>query len=378
MSTLPREVPAMTTEATAYARHDLTRSVLMVLLILVLLGGALYILSPFLLPLIWGMMIVVATWPLMLKVQATLRRRALAVTVMSAAMVIVFVVPMLLAIQTVIEHLDTITGWMHRVATSPLPPPPAWVENVPLVGAKISQAWTNVVAAGKEDLAARLVPYAGKAAQALAGALGSVGVLLVQFLLTVIIAVILYTNGEAARAGLVRFGRRLGGERGGNVILLAGSAIRAVALGVVVTALVQTVLAGIGLAVAGVPFASLLTGVVLLLCIAQIGPAIVLIAAVIWLYVNDHPVAATGLLIWTIPVGMLDNILRPILIRKGADLPLLLIFAGVIGGLIAFGIIGLFVGPVVLAVAYTLFGQWVAEGEKADSIFDEEDQGRPR
>jgi len=147
------------------------------------------------------------------------------------------------------------------------------------------------------------------------------------------------------------------------MVVLAGQAIRAVALGVVVTALAQTVLAGIGLAVAGVPFAGLLTGVILLLCIAQVGPILVLVPAVVWLYWTDQGAWGTALLVWTVIVGLMDNVLRPILIRKGADLPLLLIFAGVIGGLVAFGIVGLFVGPVVLAVAYTLLQQWIAERE---------------
>jgi predicted PurR-regulated permease PerM len=137
-----------------------------------------------------------------------------------------------------------------------------------------------------------------------------------------------------------------------------------VALGVVVTALVQTILAGLGLAVAGIPFAGPLTAVILVLCIAQLGPIIVLAGAVAWLYWTDATGWATALLVWTVIVGMLDNILRPMLIRKGADLPMLLIFAGVIGGLVSFGIIGLFVGPVVLAVSYTLLKEWVADEDR--------------
>jgi predicted PurR-regulated permease PerM len=163
---------------------------------------------------------------------------------------------------------------------------------------------------------------------------------------------------------VIRFGRRLASDRGERVVMLAGQAIRAVALGVVVTALVQTTLAGLGLAVAGIPFAALLTALILLLCIAQIGPVLVLAPAVVWLFWNDATGWGTALLVWTVVVGMLDNILRPILIRNGADLPMLLIFAGVIGGLIAFGIIGLFVAPVVLAVTYTLLKEWVAEQDR--------------
>jgi predicted PurR-regulated permease PerM len=348
-------------EPTPNTQRDLTRTMLAALLILILTGASFWILRPFLLAIVWAAMIVVATWPLMLKLHAVVRGRALAVTIMSGTMVLVFVVPLVLAIQTLVDNTDTIKGWIETLATAPIPPPPEWLARVPLVGAKIAEGWADIAAGGKENLVARLAPHAAAAAQWLAGALGGVGMLAFEFLLTVIIAVVMYTQGEAARAGLIRFSRRLAGDRGEGVVVLAGQAIRAVALGVVVTALAQTVLAGLGLAVAGIPFAGLLTCVILLLCIAQIGPILVLAPAVIWLFWTDQTLWGTALLIWTVGVGAMDNILRPILIRKGADLPMLLIFAGVIGGLIAFGIIGLFVGPVVLAVTYTLLKQWMGE-----------------
>ena len=346
-------------------RADLTRSVLAILLMAILIGGSFWILRPFLLSVIWAVMIVVATWPMMLRLQARLGRRFLAVAIMSGAMVLVFVAPLVLAVQTLVDNIDTMTRWIQALATSPIPAPPDWLSRVPLVGAKIAESWATVAIAGKDALAARLAPYATNFAQWLAVALGSFGLLGIQFLLTVVVAVIMYTRGEAARDVLIRFGRRLAGNRGEAVVLLAGQAIRAVALGVVVSALVQTVLAGLGLAVAGVPFAGLLTGVILLLCIAQIGPVIVLIPAVIWLFWNDSQGWGIALAAWTVVVGVLDNVLRPLLIRRGADLPLLLIFAGVIGGLLAFGIIGLFVGPVVLAVSYTLLNEWLREREYA-------------
>jgi predicted PurR-regulated permease PerM len=144
-------------------------------------------------------------------------------------------------------------------------------------------------------------------------------------------------------------------------VRLAGQAIRGVALGVVVTAVVQSALGGIGLAIAGVPFAAVLTAVMFMLALAQIGPAPVLLGALAWLWWQDSTGWFIALLIWSIAVGSLDNVLRPILIKRGADLPLLLIFAGVIGGLFGFGLLGLFVGPVLLAVAYTLLDAWVAE-----------------
>jgi predicted PurR-regulated permease PerM len=144
-------------------------------------------------------------------------------------------------------------------------------------------------------------------------------------------------------------------------VRLAGNAVRGVALGVVVTALAQALLGGLGLWVAEVPGAGLWTAVMLLLAVAQVGPLPVLLGGVGWLFWSDQTGAAIGLLVWSVGVGLLDNVLRPWLIRKGADLPLLLIFAGVIGGLLAFGLIGIFVGPIVLAVTYTLLGSWMAE-----------------
>ncbi|MFO7740650.1 MAG: AI-2E family transporter [Desulfatiglandaceae bacterium] len=146
--------------------------------------------------------------------------------------------------------------------------------------------------------------------------------------------------------------------------------MRSVALGVGLTAILQSTLGGIGLAVTGVPAAFILTGVMLILCIAQIGPGLVLIPSIIFLYWRGDILWGTVLLIWSVPVVLMDNILRPTLIRRGGDLPLLLIFAGVIGGLIAFGIIGLFIGPVVVAVSYTLLKAWViaGEGEQEDEF----------
>ena len=145
------------------------------------------------------------------------------------------------------------------------------------------------------------------------------------------------------------------------MVILAGKAIRSVALGVVVTALLQTVLAGIGLAIARVPYTGLLTAIALVLCIAQVGPALILIPAIIWLFATGHKGLGAFLLVWSILPLTVDNLVRPYLIRKGVDLPMWLIISGVLGGLLAFGVIGLFIGPVVLAVTYTLMESWVAD-----------------
>jgi predicted PurR-regulated permease PerM len=171
----------------------------------------------------------------------------------------------------------------------------------------------------------------------------------------------MYARGEHAAATSLRFARRLAGERGVQSVRMAGQAIRGVALGVVGTALAQSAVAGLGLVAAGVPFAAVLVALIFMLCIAQIGPGPVLIPAIIWMYATQDAIWATVLLIFSVFAVTLDNILRPILIHRGAHLPLLLILVGVIGGLIVFGLIGLFVGPTILAVGYTLMQAWIAE-----------------
>ena len=169
----------------------------------------------------------------------------------------------------------------------------------------------------------------------------------------------LYAQGEAVAGGVLAFARRLAGEQGVRVVILSGGAIRAVALGIVVTALVQSAIGGIGLVVTGVPHPLLLSCIMVMLGVAQIGPGPVLIGAVIWLYVSGENFWGTVMIVWSLVTTSLDNILRPVLIKRGADLPLVLVFAGVLGGLLAFGLVGLFVGPVILAVTYTLLIAWV-------------------
>jgi predicted PurR-regulated permease PerM len=342
---------------------DLTRVTLQVLWIGILIAATFWIVRPFLLSLIWAVMIVVATWPFMLKVEAWLwRKRGLAVAAMTIIMLLLFIVPFSLAIVAIIENADMIADWVKSFQTRALPTLPDWLYGIPILGPKLSAAWESA-RTGSEGISARLVPYAGQLLKWFLSQAGSVGKIAVQLLLTVIIAAIFYATGETASTGVIRFARRLGGQRGEEVAVLAAKTVRGVALGVVGTALIQSLLGGIGLTVSGVPAAPILTAVMFILCIAQLGPGLVLIPAVIWLYWSGQTVWGTVLLVLTIFVGTIDNILRPVLIRKGADLPLLLIFAGVIGGLVSFGIIGLFIGPVVLSITYRLLELWVNDAD---------------
>ena len=342
---------------------DLVRTTLGVLFIGALIAAAFWILRPFIGATIWATMLVVATWPVMKWFEARLwGRRSLAVLVMTLLMLMLFMVPLMVAIATIVGHLDDIVSQAKTFAAAQIPQPPQWVGSLPFVGEKIVQVWEQAISGGPSGLVARLTPYADDIAKWFVSQAGSVGSIFLQFLLTVIVSALMYAGGESAALAVHRFGRRLAGIAGDNVVTLAGQAIRAVALGVGVTALVQSGLGGIALAIAGVPFAGLLAAVMLLLCIAQLGPGLVMFPAVAWLYWSDQSGWGTFLLVCSIVVVTMDNFLRPALIKRGADLPILLIFAGVIGGLLAFGLVGIFVGPVMLAVVYTLLDSWVGDG----------------
>jgi len=341
---------------------DLTRTTLAVLFVGGLIAACFWILRPFLPAIIWATTLVVATWPIMLRVQRRLwNRRALAVAVMTLALLFVFVVPFWLAITTIADNFDRIVEWGNSLVAFKLPAPPTWLSGVPFFGERTAQFWENIAASGIDPLVAKAAPYAGGVASWFVAVLGGLGIVLVQFLLTIAVAAIMYANGEYAASAARRFGHRLAGERGEQSVLLAGQAIRSVALGVVVTALAQSVLGGVGIALAGMPLAAVLTAVMFMLCIAQLGPLPILVPAVIWLYWSGDSGWGTFLLVWSVLLSTFDSVLRPLLIRVGAHLPLVLLLAGVIGGLIAFGLVGIFLGPVVLAVGYTLLQSWMAE-----------------
>jgi predicted PurR-regulated permease PerM len=342
--------------------RDLVRNMLAILFVAGMIAASFWILWPFLPAMIWATTLVVATWPLMLRVQHRLfDRRGLAVAVMTVAILLVFIVPFSLAVAAITQNFDRIADWAKALTAFRLPPAPDWLGGLPLIGEYAVELWRRVAASGIEVWAAKAAPYAGDAATWLLRLLGGFGIVVVQFLLTVILAALMYARGEQASTAALRFGHRLAGERGEEAVRLAGQAIRSVALGVVVTALVQSVLGGLGIAIAGVHFFAVFTALMFMLCIAQLGPSPVLVPAVIWLFWRGEAGWGSFLLVWSILVLSLDNILRPFLIRKGAHVPLLVLLAGVIGGLIAFGLVGIFLGPVVLAVAYTLLQAWMAE-----------------
>jgi len=353
------------------ASRDVTSITLAVLFIGALIAASFWIFKPFLTAFIWATVIVVATWPVLLKLQAWLwHKRGLAVAAMTIILLLVLVIPLTLSIVAIINSADEIIVWIKSLSTFAVPPMPEWVGKIPIVGGKISGQWQEISVLTPEELSATLTPYAKEALRWFMDKAGSIGMMILHFLLTVIISAILYAKGETAASGVRIFARRLGGQKGDDAAVLAAMSVRGVALGVVLTAIIQSVLAGIGLAITGVPAVAILTAVMFMLCIAQVGPALVLILSIAWLFWKGDPFWGSVLIAWSVPVLVLDNIIKPVLIKKGADLPLLLIFAGVIGGLLAFGIVGLFIGPVVLAVSHVLLKAWVSGGESEQESSD--------
>jgi predicted PurR-regulated permease PerM len=343
-------------------RHDLARTMLAILFLAALIGGSLWILKPFLPAITWAAMLVIATWPMLRSLQTRLwNSRGLAVTVMTVSILIVFVAPFWLAISTLVHQSSEIIGWAEKLVATGLPPPPGWLESIPVVGHPAASAWRDISDDALPDLLQKGKPYAGEITQWFIAAMGGLGGVLVQFLLTVAVAAIMYARGEDAAGMARRFGMRLAGVRGEQVVILAGQAVRGVALGVVVTAFIQSAIGTVGLIIAGVPYAGVLCAVMFVLCIAQLGPGLVLIPVIIWQFATADTGSAILLTIVSVGAITVDNFIRPVLIRRGVDLPLLLILGGVIGGLIAFGLIGIFLGPMILAVAYTLLHAWLSE-----------------
>lgn len=340
--------------------RDVPQLMLSVLFLAIMIIACLWIIQPFVLGFAWAGTIVIATWPLFLRLQRLLfGRRSLAVLVMTLLLILLFVIPISMLVNSLVDGSGPV---IHAITSGDMTLPDfAWLNDVPLVGEKLYTGWHNLLDMGGSAIMAKVRPYVGATTTWFVGQAAHIGRFMMHCVLMLLFSALLYWRGEQVARGIRHFASRLASQRGDAAVLLAAQAIRAVALGVVVTALVQAILGGIGLAISGVPYATLFTVVMILSCLIQLGPLPVLIPAIIWLYWSGDTTWGTVLLVWSCVVGTLDNVIRPVLIRMGADLPLVLILSGVIGGLIAFGMIGLFIGPVVLAVSWRLFDAWVKE-----------------
>jgi predicted PurR-regulated permease PerM len=351
-----------------FTPRDLTRSTLSVGAIGALIVSTAWIVRPFVSAFLWATMIVISTWPVLMRLQARLwGKRGMAVFIMTVVLLLVLLVPLGFAVRALVSNSDRIAARVSSLDKVALPPPPAWLSDIPLAGDKITAAWTRLAAQGPEGFAAQAAPYIRRFIQWLIAQMGEAGAMILQFLMTVIMCAVLYTTGETAARGVRKFATRLAGSNGDRAALLAAGAIRGVAMGILVTAFVQVLIAGAGLLIASTPGTPLLCAAILLLCLAQLGPGLIMVPAVIWEFSTGSTLSGSILLVFALVSMTIDNVVKPVLIKKGADLPLPLIFAGVIGGMISMGIMGIFLGPVILAVTYELLADWVENRSEPDA-----------
>jgi predicted PurR-regulated permease PerM len=260
--------------------------------------------------------------------------------------------------------IDSVRMISERLDPSMLaiPSPPVSLKDWPLIGEPIYQFWdlasTNLSAAFA-TIIPQLKPLGGRLLRI--GADTGLGI--IKFLVAVIVAGFLFTPGPSLAAAVKRFSRRLNPERGEELVAQAAATIRAVSRGVIGISVLQALLAGIGLMAAGIPQASLIAFAVLVLGIIQIGPTIVIVPVIIWTWMTKDTTAALLFTAYMVPVNLLDNLLRPLVMGRGLKTPILVILIGVIGGTLAYGITGLFLGPIVLAVIWELMVAWIKEKE---------------
>jgi predicted PurR-regulated permease PerM len=339
---------------------------IVLLLVFGLLFGVYLILAPFAVGLMFGAIIAISSWPLRRGLCALGLSPGMAATVLVIAVLALVVVPLLLAapsLDTRLKHLfDVVAAWM-----SSSPPPPDWLAGLPLVGTTLAQKWTGYFShPGGPDITG----LANLTRGAFLDVARGVGESLVQFLLAIVIAAMFWAKGDVLAATTRQAFRRIGGGRMDEIALLIAGAIRGVFYGVVGTAAIQGLAMAVGLLAAGVPSTVPIGFVTFLLALSQIGSVLihaVWIGAVYWLQANDYPAIVLWLVgAWGIAVALSDNVLKPLLIGQSIRMPIALLMIGVFGGFLSFGFLGLFVGPVLIAVAWSLFGGWLASERGSD------------
>nr|WP_294556299.1 AI-2E family transporter [uncultured Rhodopila sp.] len=341
------------------ARVTLIERCILVLLVVGLFIGVLAIMRPFTTAILFGAAVATAAWPAR---QALHRRgipRRTAAAILLSLSLILIVVPTLIVAPRLADHL---TGGIQRIETylAATPEEPAWIKTVPLIGGRLDAAWDGIVGA-EGSLRKVAEPYTGDLEQVMIGTAHALADSVLQVILSLAIATMFWANGDALVLILHDALRRLGGPLAEQALDVAAGAIRGVAYGVIGTALIQAVLLGAGLALAGVPGAGMLAFVGLLLAISQIGgPLLIIIwgGAAWWLFRGDHQAWGAFMIIWGVFVSTIDNFIKPFLIGFGIHMPISLTILGVFGGFIVFGFLGLFIGPTLIAVMFTLLTAW--------------------
>ena len=242
-----------------------------------------------------------------------------------------------------------------------MPPPPPFVAEWPIVGGKLSAFW-QAASVELDQALASIEPQLKQTARKLLGVIGGIGVGVLQFTVAIIIAGFTYSRAAGIQETVKHLAARAAPRMGEGFVDLAGGTVRSVARGVVGISLIQSILFGVGALVADIPLAGLWTFIALILAIVQIGPGLVILPVIIFAWSSMDTVNAAILTAYMVPVMLMDNVLKPIVMGRGLPVPMLVIFIGVIGSTIAHGLIGLFVGPIILAFGYELGRAWAAMG----------------
>jgi predicted PurR-regulated permease PerM len=325
----------------------------------VLLGLlCLLVLRPFISAALWAVVLCFTTWPMFLRLEEMLGgRRTLSSLIATLFLAAIIILPVAILGATLADNVSGLVAASQRLIQEGPPSPPDWVASVPLVGSHIADYWNYLDQSSSIRLheLARLLP-AAKSIVVWGGAALAEGIF--QIALSLLIAFFFYRDGHAAAAQLHAALHRIAGERGDRLLDLAGATIRAVVYGVLGTALLQGVVGAIGFAVAGVPGAVSLGFITFVLSFLPGGPAIVAAPAAFWLYRQGSLPWAIFMMAWGVMVGTLDNVVKPLLISRGGSTPMILVMLGVLGGAISFGVIGMFLGPTLVALGYSLFEQW--------------------
>ncbi len=335
------------------------RGLLLVVLALLIVGCFL-VLRPFLSALLWAMIFCFATWPLYARLTVALKGRpSLAAALMTIMVALVVLAPFAVIGLSLVDDARGFIDATRWTLTEGLPAPPAWVERIPLVGPRARAYWQ-----GFTGDSARLRIELKRAIEPVGSWLlvGGVAVVrgLVELALSVLIGFFLYRDGLAAADQLRRAVQRLGGDEARRLLDLAAATVRGVVYGVLGTALVQASMTGIGLLIAGVPRAGFLALLTFFVSVVPVGPPIVWVPAAAWLFYRGHTGWGIFMVLWGLVVSSLDNVVKPMIIRHGVQIPLILIAMGVLGGALTFGFIGVFIGPTLLAVGFRLLQQWNA------------------
>lgn len=335
-------------------------------LISLLIIACLKVMQPFLGALTWAAIIAISAWPVYQGLCSRLNgRRKLSAFLIVVGLALALAIPIGLMVLTLADTVPHLTNPANDLTNAHLPNPPDWLGTIPLAGPGLLKLWAGI----QTDLPGfieKIRPTINKAALwALEGG-ATASISLLEIVLAIIISGILLINGMTLWSGAERIIVKLGGAPAGKLPDVIARTIRSVTTGVVGTALVQTILCVIGLFIASVPGALVLGFLCFIIAVAQMPTLLVWFPAAMWVMYTGHTGMAVFLLLWGfLLINTIDNILKPLLISHGAHLPLSIIFMGVVGGLIAWGIIGLFIGPTLLAVGFTVFSHWLKQDDPA-------------